>query len=75
MDVVNIHEAKTHLSKLIKKVINGGEVIITKGNKPLVKLIQYHSTKNQRKIGSAKGKVTIAADFDRVAEDFREYLN
>jgi prevent-host-death family protein len=36
---VNIHEAKTNLSKLIKKVVNGEEVIIAKGNKPIVKLV------------------------------------
>jgi prevent-host-death family protein len=74
MEMVNIHEAKTHLSRLIKKVINGDEVIIAKGNKPVAKLIQYHSKKIQRTIGSAKGKVTVAEDFNKVAEDFKEYL-
>jgi prevent-host-death family protein len=40
--MVNIHEAKTHLSKLIKKVVNGEEVVIAKGNKPVVKLILFN---------------------------------
>lgn len=39
MHQVNVHEAKTNLSKLIKKVVNGEEVVIAKGNKPLVKLV------------------------------------
>ena len=70
---VNIHEAKTNLSKLIKKVINGEEVIIAKGNKPLVKMVRLEGDKPKRKIGTAKGKIKIADDFDAPLEDFEEY--
>ena len=70
----NIHEAKTNLSKLIKKVINGEEVIIAKGNKPVVKMIQFDNSKAKRKLGSAKGKVKINSDFDSPLEDFKEYI-
>ncbi len=73
MFLVNIHEAKTHLSRLIKKVINGEEVIIAKGNKPLVKLILIDSKKSTRKIGSAKGMIKISKDFDESLDDFQEY--
>lgn len=73
MFLVNIHEAKTHLSRLIKKVINGEEVIIAKGNKPLVKLILIDSKKPTRKIGSAKGMIKISKDFDESLDDFQEY--
>lgn len=71
---VNIHEAKTNLSKLIQKVINGEEVIIAKGNKPLVKLIQLDTPKPERKLGTASGLIEIAEDFDTPIEDFAEYM-
>lgn len=70
---VNIHQAKTNLSKLIKKVINGEEVIIAKGNVPLVKMVGLSSHKPKRKIGSAKGTVSIAKDFDEPLDDFMDY--
>jgi prevent-host-death family protein len=73
MSLVTIHEAKTHLSRLIKKVINGEEVIIAKGNKPLVKLISLEKKKPVRKIGSAKGLIVISKDFDAPLDDFLEY--
>lgn len=69
---VNIHEAKTNLSKLIQKVINGEEVIIAKGNKPLVKLIQLDAPKPERKLGTAVGLIEIADDFDTPSEDLTE---
>lgn len=72
---VNIHEAKTHLSKLIKKVINGEEVIIAKGNKPVAKIVNLEYSNSKRKLGSAKGKLKIAADFDEPLNDFEEYVN
>lgn len=74
MYLVNIHEAKTNLSKLIKKVVSGEEVIIAKGNKPIVKMIQYDTKKPRRKLGSAKGKVKITTDFDSPLEDFTDYI-
>lgn len=71
---VNIQEAKTNLSALIKKVINGEDVVISKGNKPLVKLVLLKSAKSKRKLGSAKGKIVIGADFDQPLDDFKEYI-
>ena len=71
---VNIHEAKTNLSKLIKKVVNGEEVVIAKGNKPLVKMVFLEGNKPKRKLGTAKGKIKIAADFDATLDDFEDYI-
>jgi len=71
---VNIHEAKTNLSKLIKKVVNGEEVVIAKGNKPLVKMVFIEGNKPKRKLGTAKGKIKIAADFDESLDDFEDYI-
>jgi prevent-host-death family protein len=70
---VNIHEAKTSLSKLIKKVVNGEEVIIAKGNKPIVKMVSIEENRPKRKLGSAKGIIKIADDFDAPLDDFEEY--
>jgi len=70
---VNIHQAKTQLSKLIQKAINGEEVIIAKHNKPVVKLVQLKTETIERKIGSARGQVKISPDFDKPLEDFSEY--
>ena len=74
MHQVNIHEAKTNLSKLIKKVVNGEEVIIAKGNKPLVKMVLIEGNKPKRKLGSAKGKIIISKDFEAPLDDFSEYI-
>lgn len=71
---VNIHQAKTNLSKLIKKAVNGEEVIIAKGNIPLVKMVGLATQHSKRKIGSAKGVITISKTFDEPLDDFKEYL-
>jgi prevent-host-death family protein len=72
---VTIHEAKTHLSRLIKKVLEGEEVIIAKGNQPLVKLVVLPETQLGRRIGGAKGLIKyMAEDFDAPLEDFQEYM-
>ena len=73
MQQVNIHEAKTHFSKLVNKVMEGEEIVIAKGNKPVVKLVQYSASKQKRKIGSAKGKVKIADDLKSL-DDFKDYM-
>lgn len=73
MTQVNIHEAKTNLSKLIEKVLQGEDVIIKKSNKPIVKLVMVDELKNKRKLGSAKGNIIIADDFDEHLEDFKDY--
>lgn len=61
---VNIHEAKTHFSKLIEKVLRGEEVVIAKGGRPVARLVPIQPAKQPRRPGSAKGRVTVAPDFD-----------
>lgn len=74
MTQVTIHEAKTHLSKLIQMVLDGEEVIIAKRDKPLVKLVVIEEEKPQRQLGLHPGLVKfIADDFDEPLEDFAEY--
>ena len=74
MTQATIHQAKTHLSRLIRKALDGEEVIIAKRDKPLVRLEVVHSKKSKRKLGSGKGLITyIAPDFDEPLKDFAEY--
>ncbi len=74
MHQVNIHEAKTHFSKLIRRVMNGEEIIIAKANKPIAKLVSFNQNRPKRKLGSAKGKIKIAPDFDEPLDDFKDYM-
>ncbi len=73
MQQVNIHEAKTQLSKSIQKVVDGEKVIIAKDNTPIVKLTLIEELRPKRKLGSAKGKIEIADDFNASLDDFKEY--
>jgi antitoxin (DNA-binding transcriptional repressor) of toxin-antitoxin stability system len=75
MTQVTIHEAKTHLSKLIQKALAGEEIIIAKGKQPLVKLVALPEARPQRRIGEAIGVILyMADDFDEPLADFKEYM-
>lgn len=73
MKVVNIHEAKTHLSRLIEDAVNGEEIVIAKGNHPVVRLVVVESARATRTVGWAKGMVRMADDFDAPLDDFAAY--
>jgi prevent-host-death family protein len=60
---VNIHEAKTHLSRLLARVMGGEEVVIAKAGKPIARLIPYQRPPTERKPGTAAGQITISPDF------------
>jgi len=65
MTVTNIHEAKTHFSKLLERVAAGEEIVIGKAGKPVAKLVPYKEpAPPKRKPGAWKGKVWISPDFD-----------
>jgi prevent-host-death family protein len=64
---VNIHHAKTHLSRLIEDVAGGNEILIAKGGRPMARLVPLGRDDSPRKPGLLKGKLRIAEDFDRVA--------
>ena len=64
---VNIHHAKTHLSRLIEDVASGNEILIAKGGRPMARLVLLGRDDSPRKPGLLKGKLRIADDFDRVA--------
>ena len=64
MQLVNIHQAKTNLSKLIEKTLNGEDIIIAKAGKPVAKLVAYKEKIKPRKPGLLKGKIWISDDFN-----------
>jgi antitoxin (DNA-binding transcriptional repressor) of toxin-antitoxin stability system len=65
---INIHEAKTHLSRLIEDVANGNEVLIAKGGRAMARLVPLGRDDSPRRAGLLKGKLRIADDFDRSFE-------
>jgi len=67
--LTNIHEAKTHFSKLVERAAAGEEIIIGKAGKPVARLVPYKEATPQRKPGSMKGKIRIARDFDELPHD------
>ncbi len=72
---VNIHEAKTQLSKLIQAALNGRQVIIARANTPVVRLEVLPEARSLRKIGNAKGLIlSMAGDFDEPLDDFKDYM-
>jgi len=72
---MNIHEAKTQLSKLIQAALNGKQVIIARANTPVVRLEVLPQARSLRKIGNAKGLIlSMADDFDEPLGDFKDYM-
>ncbi len=69
---VNIHEAKTHLSELLQRVMNGEEVIIAKSGKPIARLARYQPGTQPRTPGDDAGLVSIAPNFDEPLSEFEE---
>ena len=67
----NVAEAKAHLSTLVRRALQGEEVVIARDNTPLVKLVPVGV--QTRTPGSAKGRVRVSADFDAPLDDFDEY--
>lgn len=72
---VNIHEAKTQLSRLIQAALNGTEVVIAKGGKPLVRLDVLPRVRGRRTIGGQQDLILhMAEDFDAPLDDFDPYM-
>ena len=67
---VNIHEAKTHLSRLLQKVSEGEEVIISRAGVPVARLVAVSREKPTRPLGIAKGEIWMADDFDAPMPEF-----
>lgn len=63
MSQVNIHYAKTHLSKLVERAACGEEIIIARAGKPVARLAPISSAKRERRFGVMKGKATVDERF------------
>lgn len=64
MDTIHIHEAKTHLSRIVEDVAAGAEVVIAKAGKPMVKIVSLDAGKAAIRFGLLKGKIRVPDDFD-----------
>lgn len=67
MDAVNVHQAKTHLSRLLERVAAGEEIVIAKSGRPAAKLVPF--AQEPRRPGRLKGKVTVGPEFDAPLPD------
>ena len=72
MQQVNIEEARTNLPDLVDAAVSGEEIVITKNDQPVAKIVPV-STKAQPQFGNAKGLIVMSDDFDEPLEDFDEY--
>lgn len=64
IEMTNIHEAKTHLSRLLEEVAQGKEIILAKAGKPMARLIPYHAEQKPRRPGTCKKDLWVSPDFD-----------
>ena len=74
MTTVNVHEAKTHLSKLLQRAECGEEIIIARAGKPVVRLQPVAERPKRRVAGIDRGKVFIHDDWDDPLPEFEEYM-
>ena len=66
MVTVNIHEAKTQLSKLVERAVKGETFVIAKAGKPLVKVAALDAPKAPQRLGFLAGEIAVPKDFDRM---------
>lgn len=74
MQIINIHQAKTNLSRLINDLSQKSEIIIGKAGKPVAKLVPYKSEKKKRKPGALKGKIYVPDNFDDEDEEINKFF-
>lgn len=67
--VTNIHEAKTHFSRLVARAASGKEIVIGKAGEPLAKLVPYRPARRKRQLGLLRGQIVIREDFDELPDD------
>jgi prevent-host-death family protein len=69
MKIINIHEAKTNLSRIVETVFRGSEVTLAKAGKPMARIVPLQARKRAIKFGVLKGKIRVAHDFDAPLPD------
>ena len=74
MRTINIHEAKTHLSRLVEQAAGGESFIIAKAGRPLVKVTRFDAPAEMRRIGFMEGEGSVPDDFDEMGRKEVEAL-
>lgn len=69
MQIVNIHDAKTHLSRLVEQAAHGESFVIAKAGKPLAKVTAIDAPVQRRRLGFLEGEIAVPADFDRMGDE------
>jgi len=64
MNTVNVHEAKTRLSRLLEQVEAGEEVVIARAGRPVARLVRFRPERRERTPGRLKGRIRFRGDFD-----------
>ncbi len=73
MKIVNVYEAKTQLSRLLREVAAGEDIVIAKGGTPLARLVPFQEEGRARDLGFARGRIVVSHDFDApLPEDLLE---
>jgi len=77
-EVINIHAAKTHLSRLLERVEAGEEIVIGRAGKPIARIVPYVPVRRRRWFGAMKGQIHILPGFDEldaeIERDFEESI-
>jgi len=68
-EIVNMHEAKSTLSRLVERALAGEDVVIARNGRPLVRLVPVPKKAKPRVPGRSKGRIWIAPDFDEMSEE------
>lgn len=68
METINIHEAKTQLSRLVARAVSGEPFVIARAGRPLVKVAALDTPAAPRRLGFLKGEIAVPDDFDRMGE-------
>lgn len=66
---INVHQAKTHLSRLLDRVEAGEEIVVARNGRPVARLVPYRLPRATRKLGQWRGQGWIAPDFDETTEE------
>ncbi|MCI0488650.1 MAG: type II toxin-antitoxin system prevent-host-death family antitoxin [Blastocatellia bacterium] len=71
---IELDEAKSKIDALIQTALDGEEVVITRNDEPVLKIVPVSKSVPRRKAGSARGMISMTEDFDEPLEDFVEYM-
>jgi len=72
--VVNMHDAKSSFSRLVKRALAGEEILIARNGKPVARLTRLRDSRAKGLIGAFAGKIHMARDFDTIPPEFAPYL-